>query len=613
MKMKKTLSVILSLITLISMVMIGGSNAVAATSNNETNITNTTNTTKVCKTHKYGKGVVTRKATCTKTGVKTYTCTKCGATKTKTIDKVAHTYVVKADTRATTKSNGKATKRVCTVCGKAIKLKKAVTIYKVTSIKISKTGYSYNGKVQKPTVSVKDSKGNKLKKNVDYTVTYSNDKSTKVGTYKVTVKLIGKYKGSKTLTYKITEKSHSYRYVADTKATFTKNGKATYKICDGCGKKVKLSKAVTIAKVSTVKLSKTKYSYDGNKHVPVVSVIGSDGKKLVKNKDYTLTYSNSKSTKTGKYTVTVKLMGNYKGSKVLEYSIVKPASGTKKAVTGVEAKNITEKVTYKRTTKNSSYPDLDGNGAGMKWETATRTVGRGIRVTWDKVNDITAYQVQYSLRKDFAVTDYEYKYALDKDGKEVKTVKIDATTTESIPAAAGTTYVINGTLERTYYIRVRAIFEKNGKQSVSPWSKTQTVKAMYNCAEREEITEYTTENGWKVTYTGKLIYGGNKNHICINEREHHTLCEAERTGRNCRYCGKDMCEGVYIYATKYKCFYPGCPKYSDKYDEICEYCGRPAYGKGCCHRFVCDGNCPYCGVKVKAWKCHVCKTGPYAP
>ncbi len=52
--------------------------------------------------HTWDEGKVTKEATCTEAGVKTYTCTKCGATKTETIAAKGHTYG----------EDGK-----CTVCG----------------------------------------------------------------------------------------------------------------------------------------------------------------------------------------------------------------------------------------------------------------------------------------------------------------------------------------------------------------------------------------------------------------------------------------------------------------------------------------------------------------
>ncbi|MGM9599375.1 MAG: S-layer homology domain-containing protein, partial [Faecousia sp.] len=51
--------------------------------------------------HKWDEGKVTKEATCTATGVMTYTCTLCGETKTETIPMIAHNYV-----------DG-----VCSVCG----------------------------------------------------------------------------------------------------------------------------------------------------------------------------------------------------------------------------------------------------------------------------------------------------------------------------------------------------------------------------------------------------------------------------------------------------------------------------------------------------------------
>lgn len=50
--------------------------------------------------HSYDGGTVTAQATCTATGVKTYTCTKCGNTQTESIPKVAHTYVDHVATRS---------------------------------------------------------------------------------------------------------------------------------------------------------------------------------------------------------------------------------------------------------------------------------------------------------------------------------------------------------------------------------------------------------------------------------------------------------------------------------------------------------------------------------
>ncbi len=131
-----------------------------------------------------------KSATCTKAK----TCKVCGATSG---SKLGHSYK-KVVTKATTTANGKV-KNVCTRCNYTAS--KVTTIYKASSVKLSKTSYTYNGKVVKPTVVVKDSKGNKISSS-NYTVTYASGRKN-VGTYKVTIKFKGNYTGTKTLTFKV--------------------------------------------------------------------------------------------------------------------------------------------------------------------------------------------------------------------------------------------------------------------------------------------------------------------------------------------------------------------------------------------------------------------------
>ncbi|MBE5927196.1 MAG: hypothetical protein E7270_09570, partial [Lachnospiraceae bacterium] len=74
----------------------------------------------------------------------------------------------------------------------------------IESVTLSNTEYTYNGTEFKPSVTVKayvDSQLVTLTKDVDYTVTYSNNKN--VGTATVTVTGKGKFGGTKTATFKI--------------------------------------------------------------------------------------------------------------------------------------------------------------------------------------------------------------------------------------------------------------------------------------------------------------------------------------------------------------------------------------------------------------------------
>lgn len=106
-----------------------------------------------------------------------------------------------AITKATTSANGKK-KFVCTLCGQEVK---TATTRRIYSVKLSASSYTYNGKVKAPTVTVKDSAGNKVSSKY-YTVTYASGRKY-VGKYKVTVKFSGLYSGTKTLYFKINPKA----------------------------------------------------------------------------------------------------------------------------------------------------------------------------------------------------------------------------------------------------------------------------------------------------------------------------------------------------------------------------------------------------------------------
>ena len=173
-------------------------------------------------THTWNSGTVTKKASLTTNGVKTYTCKSCKATKTEAIPKVSN-------------------------------------------IKLSKTAYTYNGKVQKPSVTVKDSKGKALKNGTDYTVSYPKGMKN-VGKYTVKVTLKGNYSGTKSLTYNINPKGTNVSKVKAAKkgfkVTWKKQATQTtgYQVQYSTSSKFKSAKTVTISKNKTISKSVSKLS-----------------------------------------------------------------------------------------------------------------------------------------------------------------------------------------------------------------------------------------------------------------------------------------------------------------------------------------------------------------
>ena len=206
----------------------------------------------------------------------------------------------KVVTKATTSKNGKIENK-CTVCGD---VESTTTIKYAKTFSLSSTSYTYDGKTKTPTVTVKDSAGTKLKKNVDYTLSVASSRKN-VGTYKVTVKMIGNYSGTKYLYFKINP-----------------------------------------AKLGSCKLSATTYTYSGKNKTPTVTVKNAAGTKLTKNTHYTLSVASSRY-KVGTYKVTVKGKGNYTGTKYLYFKILPVKTTVSKLTAG--KKSITVNITKKST------------------------------------------------------------------------------------------------------------------------------------------------------------------------------------------------------------------------------------------------------------------------
>ena len=160
--------------------------------------------------------------TCTSNGYTPYICGNCGReVHWDIVPALGHHYKEKsrAFTKATTSKDGKRTATyICTGC-KATYTKTLQTYYKASNIKLSKTAYTYNGKVQKPSVTVKNSKGKALKNGTDYKISYPKGMKN-VGKYTVKVTLKGNYSGSKSMTYNINPKGTSVSKVTAAKKGF---------------------------------------------------------------------------------------------------------------------------------------------------------------------------------------------------------------------------------------------------------------------------------------------------------------------------------------------------------------------------------------------------------
>ena len=114
-----------------------------------------------------------------------------------------HTYTNKV-AKAKIGTDGKIV-NACSACGDVAS---TTVIPKVSSIKLSATSYTYDGKVKTPSVIVKDSKGKTLVNNKDYTVSYASGRKS-VGQYAVKITFKGNYTGTNTVYFAIKPKATS--------------------------------------------------------------------------------------------------------------------------------------------------------------------------------------------------------------------------------------------------------------------------------------------------------------------------------------------------------------------------------------------------------------------
>lgn len=203
--------------------------------------------------------------------------------------------------------------------------------------------------------------------------------------------------------------THNYLSYVSKTATLSSKGKTTY-VCLTCG----YSTTKAIPKIKSVKLSKTKFTYNGKKRKPSVTVKDAAGNTLKQGTDYTVKYSKGRKN-VGTYTVTVTFKGNYSGTKKLTFKILPNGTSISKLTAG-----------KKQFTANWKKQSKQTNG----------------------------YEIQYS-------TSSKMKNA------KIVTVTKNSTTSKTVK---------NLKASKTYYVRIRTYKTVNGKKLYSSWSSTNKVK-----------------------------------------------------------------------------------------------------------------------------------------
>lgn len=285
--------------------------------------------------------------------------------------------------------------------------------------------YVYSGDEIEPAVTVYDAEGNDFSSDF-YDVSYENN--VKKGKASVIVNFKGNYEGSIVEYFDITC-DHSKAVKDKTvPATLTGDGIKECWQCPGCdglfvsepdGDSIPVDdESLVIKKVSSITIPAAAYKYSGKAVTPSVSVRDSAGN-ILDSRFYTVSYGSGRKN-VGSYNVTVKLKGNYSGSKTLTFRI--NPKGT--AVTKIwrATKSITFK--YKKQSKKMASSRISG------------------------------YQIRYSKSPTMANAKIKTHKGYKKNIRKISKLKS----------------------KTKYYLQARTYKTVGGKKYYSGWSAVKTVK-----------------------------------------------------------------------------------------------------------------------------------------
>ena len=291
-------------------------------------------TTTAALGHSWDGGKVTKAATCTTAGTKTYTCTRCKKTRTETIAATGHKEVKDAAIAATCEKTGKTEGSHCSVCNTVIKAQTTVAAL----------GHSWDGgKVTKAatctTAGTKTYTCTRCKKTRTETIAATGHKAVKDAAVAATCETAGKTEGSHCSVCGTVLKAqtttaalgHDYGEWKTIKAaTYTEPGQAE-RVCrrNASHKEYRqlpiLEKAKIALSACSIQLSEQTYVYDGTEKAPTVTITYNE-KTLTEGKDYQVYFADNVNPGTAKITVIAKTDSDYTGTAIITFEIRKSLS-----------------------------------------------------------------------------------------------------------------------------------------------------------------------------------------------------------------------------------------------------------------------------------------------
>ena len=428
--------------------------------------------------HSWDNGVVTKKATCTAKGVKTYTCSKCGAEKTEAISALGHKWNSGVITKEPTYTAEGVKTYTCSRCGdtktESIPVKDMISAPVISAVTNTGTGIKVTwNKVSgasKYRLYRKTESGSWTKL-TDTASTAYTDKNVQTGTtYAYRLRCIdsegilcSKYSAARSLKFLLVPQITKTVNAADSvQVTWTKvKGAVRYRVYKktGTGSWKKLTDTDALTCTDTAVKSGTVYTYR-------IRGLSSSGTVIT-------SYSDMKQitfVKAPKQTERVNVVDAIKvtWTKVdgaAKYQVFRKAKsgswtmiGTTTKVTYTD-KDVQNGIQYRYKIRSVAAGNSVSVYSNTEYRTCvarpkvsglTNSAAGKMTVKWTKIAKADGYQIQYSTSSTFASGN---KTVLVKDGTAVS--KVIASLTKG----------------KTYYVRVRAYRTVTQKSVWSAWSE----------------------------------------------------------------------------------------------------------------------------------------------
>ena len=414
-------------------------------------------------THSY-TSKVTKPATCTENGVKTYTC-ECGDSYTETIPATGHIssgWII--DKNAAINVKGSKHKE-CTVCKTVLETADipALPMINIQSanVSVSTNSYVFDNTAKKPSVTVKIG-GKALKNGSDYTVSYLNN--TKVGTATVRITGKGDYTGTITRNFTINPAKQQIQKLETRYKGFfvdwAQKGSATgYEVQYATNSNFTGAKRATITNNKTDKTTVSKLSANKTYYVRVRSYTNRNGKV------YYGAWSDVKSIKTANNDITKATVSGistkaFTGKAITQNVTVKVGNTVLKNGTDYTVSYSNNKKDGKATVKITGKDKYGGvitktfkiNPAKQEIQKLTAK-SKAFFVDWAQKGSATGYEIQYATNSKFT------------SAKKV-TITNKNTDTKTISKLSG---------KKKYYVRVRSYTTVKGTKYYGAWSASKSV------------------------------------------------------------------------------------------------------------------------------------------